>query len=136
MFYYFRQAHCLELDWKFYEIIRFKGDTPFTILIENYSRVGHRQFFSDIFISKEWDLGRNLIPSDDVIFLMELWDLFGLKKEYGPFTPFYIRSPPNPKSKPQVYRRTIEQVWDQKINTNPSITSKLCLDFINKEKQV
>ena len=135
MFYSFRHANCPELDWQFYEVIRAEGDVPFTVIVENFNRVGHRQFFSDIFVSKEWDAGRNLIPSDDIFFLMELWDLFGLKQEYGPFTPFYISHPPDKTVRPQVYRRTLEQIWEQKINTNPSIISKLCLVLDNNNNK-
>lgn len=125
MSYKVRYCHCPGIDWFFYEIIRFPGDIPFTVLVENFSKVGHRQFFCDIFVSKEWDEGRSVFRSPDVDICFDLWDYFGLKEEYGPLTPFYLSFPPEPKQEPRVYRRTIEQVWEQKIKLDPSIISKI-----------
>lgn len=135
MFYFFREANCPELDWQFYEVVRAEGDTPFTVLVKNFSRVGHRQFFSDIFVSKAWDVGRSHFPSPDILFLKEVWKELGLKEAFGPFTPFYITHPPDKRARPQVYRRTLEQVWSQQINADLSLISKLCLPFDNKQKE-
>jgi hypothetical protein len=123
----YKARYCFvpELDWHFYEIKRSPGELPFTVLVENFSLVGHRQFFCDIFVSKEWDEGRSIFKSPDIDVMFTLWDYFGLKEEYGPFTPFYISFPPSTNQEPKVYRRTIEQVWDHKVKLDPSITSKI-----------
>jgi len=113
-----------QLDWYFYEIIRTPGEIPFTVLVEEFSIVGHRQFFCDIFHSREWDKGRNTYRSPDVDVCFDLWEHFGLNEEYGQFTPFYLSFPPSLRP-PKVYRRTIEQVWDKLIFEDPCICSKL-----------
>jgi len=114
-----------QYDWFMYEIVRSPGELPFTVLVEQFSRVGHRQFFCDIFVSKEWDTGRNTFRSPDVDVCFDLWDHFGLKNEFGPFTPFYLSFPPSNEHHPKVYRRTIEEVWDQLVNKEPCICSKI-----------
>jgi hypothetical protein len=123
--YFFRKGHCPELDCHLYEIQRSEGEIPFTVVVENFSTVGHRQFFSDIFVSKEWDVGRSVECSIDCAFLKEMWGRLGLKEEYGPFTPFYISHPPNPISKPRVYRKPLEQVWGKLIDVHPEVIEKL-----------
>lgn len=128
MIYDFRHAEHPELDWYFYEISRNTVDEPFTVLVKNFSMAGHIQFFCDIFVSKQWDIGRSSFRSNDVNMLFELWDFFGMMKSHGPFSPILINHE-NFGVPPHVYRRTIEQVWThhKTLGSIPMTSSKLCI---------
>jgi len=116
MEYEFKYLNIPTLDWCLYEITRHPGEIPFTVLVRNFSKLGHRQFFSDIFVAKAWDRGRSEIASYDIKICFELWDYFGLKQEYGPFSPFYINKPPSIHHEPKVYRRTLREVLMNKLS--------------------
>lgn len=120
--YEFRHCQFHVDDTYIYEITRSKGDIPFTVLVENFSLVGHLQFFCDIFVSRDWDVGRSETLSDDVKFLFQLWEFFQLDKEYGPFTPFFLNHPPS-NQPPKVYRRKIEEIVGSKLLSKLSVTN-------------
>lgn len=107
--YYFRYVIVEKYDVAFYEIER-KGDLlPFTVFVKDLSIVGHRQFIRDLFVSRDWDDGRNIFRSPDVDFCFKLWDYFGLTSLYGKFTPEQLACPVD-QGPPFVYRRSLDQV--------------------------
>jgi len=71
-------------DLCFYEVQRYLKEAPFTVVIRNFKEVGHKQFFIDIFASKEWDIDRISQESPDNDFLASVWKHFGLEGEYAP----------------------------------------------------
>ena len=97
-------------DFGIHEIKR--GDDPFTVIITQFSKVGHKQLFSDLFYSDDWDEGRSDIPSNDVKFCIKLWNHLGLDKEHGPFHPRHIEH--SLDRSPLVYRNTLENVMNIK----------------------
>lgn len=97
-------------DTYLYEVTRSPEELPFTVLLEDFSKYGHRQFFCDIFVSREWDKGREIFKSSDVEFCFWLWDYLGLNEQFGPFTPSQINNSLS-LNPPKVYRKTIYEVF-------------------------
>ena len=91
---------------------------PFTVIVAQFSKVGHKQFFSDLFYSDDWDEGRSDIPSDDVKFCIMLWNHLGLDKEHGPFHPKHIEH--SLDRTPIVYRNTMDNVMNRKYGCGHS----------------
>ena len=115
----------MEYKWQFkqdksrdlgiHEIIRRDGqvEEPFTVIIYNYSKVGDKQLFPDLFYSDDWDVGRSdKHISDDVKFCINLWKQLGLEVEHGPFHPKHIVH--DLSRSPIVYRNTMENVMNRK----------------------
>ncbi len=101
-------------DIGIFEITRSTTTTPYTVLIHNYSKTGPIQLFSDIFYAPSWDInrGEDGVVSEDVCFLIGLWDELGLLKEKGEaFHPKHITYEPD--RYPTVYRKCITDVMAQ-----------------------
>lgn len=120
-----------EYFWKFktdesrnfgiHEITRINGDRrePFTVIIYNYSDVGDKQLFPDLFYSDDWDEGRSAsVISSDVKFCIHLWKYLGLEEKYGVFHPRHIEH--DLDRSPIVYRNTMENVMNRKFGCGHS----------------
>lgn len=93
-----------EHDLCFYEVKRNETETPFTVVVEKFSQVGHKQFFEDIFVSREWDRDREASESTDLEFLHKAWKHYGLEKTFSPPTTI------NTERRAYVYRKPLEDV--------------------------
>lgn len=94
----------------FYEVQRNEYEVPFTVVVRDFDKVGHRQFFIDIFASREWDEDRVSQESPDNDFLAEVWKHFGLEGEYTP----PLETPTGQK---YIFRKSLKEVIAQ-LNKN------------------
>lgn len=78
--YVFAEEH----DLCFYEVKRNENEVAFTVVVRNFSIVGHKQFFKDIFASSCWDRERKSEKSTDLDFLVGAWKHFGLQGQFEP----------------------------------------------------
>ncbi len=99
-----------------YEIQRdVPNQDPYTVIVYDFARLGHRQLFNDIFWCDSWDSerdGTNEISSD-IKFLIGLWEELGLVEETGEqFHPKHIEH--DLLQYPTIYRRPMEEVMARK----------------------
>lgn len=100
-----------------YEIIR-EGDLPYTVIVQNFAEVGHRQLFNDIFFCDSWDpsRGQGDTVGYDIQFLINLWSQLELDKETGEsLHPKHIIQ--DPLRFPFIYRRSMEDVMNRKYGS-------------------
>lgn len=119
-----------------YEIQRANDKLPYTILIFNYTTIGDKQLFSDLFYASSWDERRGLDNevSDDVKFCMSLWRELGLYDRYGEdFQPKHIEH--DLDRVPQVYRKSIEQVFAKRFGTGEVETCECCASYNCKREE-
>lgn len=105
-------------DLGIYEIIKSTCEFPYTVLIHNYSKAGPKQLFSDIFYAPSWDESRGADGkvSDDICFLIGLWEELGLMELMGePFHPRHINC--DDGRYPTVYRKGMIDVMAQLYGT-------------------
>lgn len=115
-YYQFRSMVHEESDKAFFEIIKSNSTTPYTTIINDYSKVGYKPLFTN-YISID-SFKNDCIA---VHFLGKLWerfmdgpfDLDGLLKEAT--EQCYPSENFIPNAEPKVYARTIEQVMEHQV---------------------
>lgn len=128
--YKFRLEHLTDLDICVYEVIKPHTELPYTSITRNFSTIGHKQFFGDLFICESWG-----VCSADIHFLRKVWPHLGMQEEYNPDEIYRERveacfPTPNqvPSSEPEVYRRGMEEViqrlCDQRLGIDCSHIGK------------
>lgn len=113
-FYSWRRLEDKSRDLGMFEIRRAYGvdpdhldtsEKPFTVLLYNFSKVGPRGLFNDIFYSNDWNETRS-----DVDFLVGMWKELGLEGEFH-----LDKVEHNLWKAPIVYRNTIENVMAKRF---------------------
>jgi hypothetical protein len=101
-----------------HEIKKSTSDLPYTVIIYEFSRYGHRNLFNDLYWADSWDetRGSDGKASDDVIFCINLWKELGLEEQWGPFHPKMIEH--DLARWPTVYRRGLEEVMGRVFGTS------------------
>ena len=69
-----------EVDIAFCQICKPFTDSPYTVVIRNYSQKGLLPFFTSIFVSTSWG-----VASHDIVFLNKLWTFLEMEKTHGAF---------------------------------------------------
>ena len=125
-------------DVKYFEVYSPSSETPFTVVVNNYSKKDDTWLFSDIFASNAW--ARNNMESRyDFHFLTVLWKHLGLpgeftmdvvKRRVDACYPNRVKDIKDLEPEPQVYRRPMSEVMGMKrkrceepgfINTTPRL---------------
>lgn len=113
--YCFTSRYLDSYDVKLYEVIRPGTETPFVVLVENFSQKSDIYFFTDIYGSNAWDCNRRECRFD-FLFLQSLWHHM---KFDGDFTMDVLKKRVDScypgigivaESEPIVYRNTIDAV--------------------------
>lgn len=120
--YKFQCHHDEMLDTKYYEVIAPSSETPFTVVVYNFSKKDDSYFFSDIWASNAW--GRNRMESRyDYDFLVALWKHLKMpgeftmdvvKRRVDACYPDRVKDINELESEPTVYRRAMSQVTEMK----------------------
>jgi hypothetical protein len=94
-------------DNVFYEVWKPNTDRPYTVVVENFSLVGHTQFFSSLFVCDSWGVGK-----DDFTFLKMVWDHLEMKGVYDleKMVKEHVEECKNGKPEPRVYRKRLQDV--------------------------
>ena len=110
------------LDIKYYEVISPSSETPFTVVVNNFSKKDDSWLFSDIYASNAW--GRNNLESRyDFHFLTVLWKHLKLpgeftmdvvKRRVDACYPDRVKDLNDLESEPTVYRRAMREVIGMK----------------------
>ena len=113
--YELKMYHDTMRDWMFFQVNRASKEAPFTTIVKDYSKVGKRPFFGQMFLSNDWGLLKS-----DLDFLGDLY-----QAEYG--EPICIQTLLNehaealvprpgvlPNTFPMMFRNSIENLM--KIN--------------------
>lgn len=109
----------LEDDIRLYEVRKPFTDLPYTSVTRNFSKKGHKPFFTDLFICPSWGVARA-----DVLFLQYLWTEMKMEGEFNldilmkeaveKCTPSETNIP---EPEPEVYRRNlydVEKILEEK----------------------
>lgn len=109
-------------DVKYFEVYSPSSETPFTVVVNNYSKKDDTWLFSDIFASNAW--ARNNMESRyDFHFLTVLWKHLGLpgeftmdvvKRRVDACYPDRVKDLKDLEPEPQVYRRPMAEVMGMK----------------------
>lgn len=94
-------------DTIFYEVWKPNTDRPYTSVVEDFSKVGHEQFFSSLFVCDSWGVGK-----DDYTFLKVLWDHLKMSGVYDleRMVSDHVEECKNGKPEPRVYRKSLSEV--------------------------
>jgi hypothetical protein len=110
--YKFRLCLIEDQDICLYEVIKPHTDLPYTSVTKHFSKIGHKQFFGDLFICESWG-----VSSLDIEFLRKVWKYLQLPEPYDPEEVYRERvnacfpEPTQiPTCEPLVYRRSLEEV--------------------------
>lgn len=115
-------------DLRVYEIRKSTTAKPYTVLIHQYSKIGDRQLFNDLFWCDSWDEKRGAEGvSDDVQFCICLWKELGLENILGPFLPKHIEH--DLQRSPIVYREFLENVMARRYGKGLIDTTSAVCDF-------
>ncbi len=99
-------------DTMLYEVYKPNTDLPYTSVIRNYSKRGHKAFFPTLYICNSWGVSRHDLP-----FLSFMWKQLDQKDEFDmdlmlkeATEKCYPSSNGHIEMEPEVYRRTITDV--------------------------
>ena len=107
-----------DLDIMIYQVVKPMTLDPFTVVVREWSKYGHKRFFSDIYGSVDWDKNRST-DRFDYPFLVYQWQEFGMP---GEFTMDVVKERVDgcfpkagrvPDSEPEVYRWPIQKILDR-----------------------
>lgn len=111
-YYSFNTFFIEEKDTMLYEIWKPNTDLPYTSVIRNYGKRGHKAFFPTLYICNSWGVSRHDLP-----FLSFMWKQLDLKDEFDMDQMLkeatercYPSANGEVESEPEVYRRTIDDV--------------------------
>lgn len=117
-----------------YEVTKPYTDRPYTCVIRNYPERTVLPFFTALFVCNSW--GRTNL---DIVFLYKIWDHLNMAKEHGPLdlenrlkeevAKCFPDYPGGANAEPEVYRLSIEQLWEQWSN------KRACDDFIELDQK-
>lgn len=109
-------------DTKYYEVIAPSSETPFTVVVYNFSKKDDTFLFSDIYASNAW--GRNRMECRyDYDFLVALWQHLGLpgeftmavvKRRVDACYPDRVKKVEDLETEPSIYRRPMSEVMNMK----------------------
>ena len=111
-YYAFKTFFIEDKDTMLYEIFKPNTDLPYTSVIRNFSKRGHKAFFPTLYICNSWGVSRHDLP-----FLSFMWKQLDLKDTFDMDNMLkeatekcYPSSNGELQAEPEVYRRTIEDV--------------------------
>lgn len=123
-----------DLDIMLYEVTKPFTDLPYTSVTRNYSKKGHKPFFTDLFICQSWGVARA-----DIAFLKHTWEQFKMAGEFDLDAMMQeaiekcLPSETNiPEPEPEVYRRSLNDVISI-LAEKKSRNSKIIPDFIKNK---
>lgn len=121
-------------DIMLYEVVKPFTDLPYTSITRNYSKKGHKPFFTDLFICQSWGVARA-----DIMFLKSCWTFLQMVGEFNldvllkEATDKCLPSENNiPEPEPEVYRRDINSVI-KILQEKRSLKTKVVPDFIKNK---
>lgn len=133
-FYNLETRYLEELDIMLYEVKKPFTDLPYTSVTRNYSKKGHKPFFTDLFICQSWGVARS-----DISFLNHTWTQFKMEGAFDLETMMAeavakcLPSETNiPEPEPEVYRRSLLDVLSI-LEEKKSRNSKSIPDFIKNK---
>ena len=110
--YGFKTTFIEDKNLMLYQITRPYTDLPYTTIVRDFKNVGHRPFFSALFVCTSWGVSRHDVP-----FLGMLWKHLGMVGEFDidellkeATEACYPSENKIPKAEPEVYRRGIDEV--------------------------
>jgi hypothetical protein len=94
-------------DVVFYEVWKPNTDRPYTVVINNFSVVGHEPFFSSLFVCESWG-----VATADYTFLKRVWEHLEMGPGYDleKLVKQHTEECKNGKTEPRVYRKGLESV--------------------------
>lgn len=110
------------LDVKYFEVYSPSSETPFTVVVNNYSKKDDSWLFTDIYASNAW-ASNNMECRYDFHFLTVLWKHLCLPGEFNmdivkrrvdACYPDRVKDVNDLQSEPQVYRRPMAEVMGMK----------------------
>ena len=110
--YQFKMEAVKSMDAMMYEVRKPFADLPYTVIIRDFSDVGHERFFTSLFICSSWGVAVNDVP-----FLLRIWKYLDMPGEMDldelleKHTKACYPSADGPGCpEPKVYRKTMEEV--------------------------
>lgn len=110
--YSFKTFFIEERDTMLYEVGKPNTDLPYTSVIRNYSKRGHRSFFPTLYICNSWGVSRHDLP-----FLSYIWKQLEMEGDFDmdqmlkeATEKCYPSKNAVPEPEPEVYRRKIDEV--------------------------
>lgn len=105
------------LDCIFYQLTKPNTDRPYVVLVNNFSKHGHRRLFSSMKLFDSWGVSKY-----DITFLVKLWEyLLGGEHEFEKVTDEHIQDVLDGKEdEPKVWRKNIELVINDYMRKNKS----------------
>lgn len=119
-YYSFEYKHIGDLDLMLYSVHKPFEDEPFTVVVDEFSKNGHKQFFTDIFSAPNW--GKDIL---NLNFLIKVWSELQLDGELtgdklndllAVRTEEFLPKDGICNIEPQVYRKTIEDLLHEKAS--------------------
>lgn len=120
--YSFNSFYDSVFDVKYYEVIAPSSETPFTVVVYNFSKRDDSWFFTDIFASSAWACNQQNCRYD-IQFLCALWKHLGLvgefnfellKRRVDSCYPDRVKNLDELNPEPSVYRRPMADVIEMK----------------------
>lgn len=110
--YSFKTFYIEDKDTMLYEVWKPNTDLPYTSVIRNYEKRGHKAFFPTLYICNSWGVSRHDLP-----FLSFMWKQLDLKGDFDmdkmlqeATEKCYPSSSGEVEAEPEVYRRCIDDV--------------------------
>ena len=106
-----------KLDCIFYQLTKPNTDRPYVVLVNNFSKHGHRRLFSSMKLFDSWGVSKY-----DITFLVKLWEyLLGGEPDFEKVTDEHIQDVMDGKEdEPKVWRKNMDLVIEDYMRKNKS----------------
>lgn len=73
----YKLENMLVNDCMFYQVIKPNCDRPYTTVVREFGKKGHRRFFTNLFVCNSWGVAKQ-----DIQFLKKAWEWFEMEGEF------------------------------------------------------